>query len=196
MSVPTYDQRAALDNAMQALAALGDNLTIDDFRIARQLRTRRTAQLVRWFIGTSSLVFMALALATIFVQGTNTMFSAAVWALALGGLGALSSIFINVLNLIPLQTLRTSDLFEAIGRTILGCIFGTILATTIIASDATTYFSKLGRNEISNSSALLLLPFLAGFSITFVLNLFDKIIHSIELGLGIDDRSNARKKMM
>jgi hypothetical protein len=198
MPEPTPTARAALDKIMLKLAPLGDTLTIEDFRTDTQIRTKRTAQTVRMVIVIGSILFLTLALAVIFFQSTgkaaevglvvNKIFSAALWAFALGGLGAIASIFIVVLNLIPQQTLRTSDLFEVIGRIILGCIFGTILATTIVVHEVTAFFDTLRSGEIPNSGILLLLPFLAGFSITLVLNLFEKIIRAIELTIGIDDR--------
>jgi hypothetical protein len=198
MPKPTPAARAALDKVMLKLAPLGDTLTIEDFRADTQIRTKRTAQTVRLVIVVGSIVFLALALAVIFFQSTdkategslvlNRIFSAALWAFALGGLGAIASIFIVVLNLIPQQTLRASDLFEVIGRIILGCIFGTILATTIVVHEVTAFFETLRSGNTPNSGILLLLPFLAGFSITLVLNLFEKIIRAIELTIGIDDR--------
>ena len=196
MPKPTPAARATLDKIMLKLAPLGDTLTIEDFRTDTQVRTKRTAQTVRMVIVVGSVLFLALALAVIFFQSSdkggegalNRIFSAALWAFALGGLGAIASIFIVVLNLIPQQTLRASDLFEVIGRIILGCIFGTILATTIVVHEVTAFFDTLRSGNIPNSGILLLLPFLAGFSITLVLNLFEKIIRAIELTIGIDDR--------
>jgi hypothetical protein len=67
------------------------------------------------------------------------------------------------------------------------------LATTIIAAEVTTFFGKIASGDIPNSSPLLLLPFLAGFSITLVLNLFEKMIHAIETTIGIDDQRKLGK---
>jgi hypothetical protein len=93
-----------------------------------------------------------------------------------------------MLNLVPHQTVRPYDSWEVLGRTFLGCIFGAILATTIIAHDVTTFFATLASAEIPSSNVLLLLPFFAGFSTTLVLNLFEKMIRAVELTIGVDDK--------
>jgi hypothetical protein len=200
MPSPTAEARTALDSYVQELAMLGEGLTIDDFRTAQILRATRTARRVRIYILLASVLFMILALGALtYAQSPNVapgekitksydISIAATWALALGGLGAVASIFIHVLKLIPQQTLRTSDEFEVIGRIVLGCLFSTILATTLVASELTTFFGKLKGGEIPSSGVVLLLPFLAGYSITLVLNLLEKAIRAIELTVGLEDR--------
>jgi quaternary ammonium compound-resistance protein SugE len=135
-----------------------------------------------------TLIFAAPDIVSGETSTRDNLFLAAVWALALGGLGAVANIFINVLKLIPQQTLSTSDLFEVVGRIILGCLFSVILATTIVASELITFFNKVRGNEIPANSLVLLLPFLAGYSITLVLNLLEKSIRAIEMTIGLDDR--------
>jgi hypothetical protein len=200
MPSPSPEARAQLDAYMQELAILGDGLSVDDFRIAQSVRAKRTALLVRLILLGASFGFMYLALRTLVFEGSgvalgertlnakDNLYVAAIWALALGGLGAVASIFINVLKLIPQQTLGTSDLFEVIGRIVLGCLFSVILATTVVASELIMFFQKVRSSEIPTSGLILLLPFLAGYSITLVLNLLEKAIRAIETTIGLDDR--------
>ena len=208
MPRPTPEQRVALDLQIQQLASLAGGLTLEDFRLRQILRAARTASRVRIYILVVSVVFLLLAIGVLFiaqeadaatsviaaekVKATKySMWIAATWALALGGLGAVASIFLHVLKLLPQQTLRTSDEFEVIGRIILGCLFSTILATTLVASQLAGFFGQLKEGKIPDGGAVLLLPFLAGYSITLVLNLLDKAIRAVELTIGLEDRRSA-----
>jgi hypothetical protein len=189
MTAPTPDDRATLGQCMEALASLDDTVTIDDFRLEGMLRSDKTRRQIRRFILAASIAFLALALLVLFAPIRNKLFSAAVWALALGGLGAVSAIFVNTLNLVPQQTLKTYNFFEVWGRTVLGCIFGVILATTIVVAEMTEFFKSLDDPSAKlNSSVQLLVPFFAGFSTTLVLNLFEKMIRSIETTIGVDNQ--------
>jgi MFS family permease len=203
MPTPSPEQRAALDQYVQQLAYLADGLTLDDFRTRQVLRAARTATRVRIYILVVSFLFLGLAIFALFFaqfadaatlvaerqnQKKYDLWLAATWALALGGLGAVASIFLHVLKLLPQQTLRTSDEFEVVGRIILGCLFSTILATTLGVSQLAKFFGQLKEGDLPDGSAILLLPFLAGYSITLVLNLLDKAIRAVELTIGLEDR--------
>jgi hypothetical protein len=113
---------------------------------------------------------------------------AALWALSLGGLGAVASIFLHVLKLMPQETLRSSDEFEVIGRLVLGCLFSTILAMTLAAPQIAGFFSTLRAGGKIDGGVTLLLLFLAGYSIPLLLRLLEKVIRAIELTIGLDDR--------
>src|SRR3954447_1294412 len=105
MPTPTSEARAALDNFIKELALLDDGLNIDDFRSAQIAQAARTARRVKTYILVASIIFMILAVGSLFAQtffsasglslSQNTspsaihnydMASAAIWALALGGL--------------------------------------------------------------------------------------------------------------
>jgi hypothetical protein len=195
-NVLTPAARADLDFYIRELAYLGDAVTIDDFRVAQMMNAKRTALLVRSIIIVASVGFMMLALsalayATKDPDGTPRPYLAisAIWALALGGLGAVANIFINILKLIPQQTLRTSDVFEVVGRIILGCLFSTILATTLVANVLVTFFKQGGEDWNFAGGLFLLSPFLAGYSITLVLGVLEKTIRAFEITIGLNDRA-------
>ena len=179
---------------------IADGMTLDDFRSAQILQSVRTAKRVRVYIVVASLFFMAIAFGTIFYAQNPEllvksgaaqkydMSIAALWASALGGLGAVASIFLHVLKLMPQETLRSSDEFEVIGRLLLGCLFSTILAMTLAAPQIAGFFTALRAGEKIDGGVILLLPFLAGYSIPLVLRLLEKVIRAVELTIGLDDR--------
>jgi hypothetical protein len=200
MPLPTSVARAALDSYIQQLAELGDGLTLDDFRSEKIAQAQRVARFVRKSLLWTSALFMVLALGVLAAQTvlpkdrdpSYDLISASVWALGLGGLGAVSSIFLHVLRLLPEDTLRTSDEFEIVGRLVLGCLFSTIIAITVAATPMTTFFQSLhsiqsdGKIHVEGGVQLLL-PFLAGYSLPLVLRILEKAIRAVELTIGTDD---------
>lgn len=125
----------------------------------------------------------------------NPLLQISIWAIALGGLGAIASIFLLILKLIPQETLRSNDELEVVGRIFLGCLFSLVLCLTIIPNELYNFFrsfNTFGNGSVSQSSggsgAKLLLPFLCGYSIPLVLGLLGKIIRAVELTIGLEDR--------
>lgn len=202
MPRPTDDQRAALDSYIRSLVSLANGLTLDDFRTAQILIARRTERRVKIYIVSATVLFF-LFLFTILTGATFAKpagaanyqpLYAGLWGLSLGGLGAVASIFLHILKLVPQMTLKQNDEFEVIGRIILGCLFSTIFSLTIGADAILAFLEALntlaaGGTKISiPSSPMLLLPFIAGYSITLVLGLLEKASRAIELTIGIEDR--------
>ncbi|WP_159998387.1 hypothetical protein, partial [Roseomonas sp. 18066] len=200
---PSAPARSQLDRSMRDLAQLGEGLTVEDFRPRRVAQAARTRRIIQAIVIVSSLVFLAMALGVLLVNhaavpagpnagrpvtGTYLMWGA-LWSVALGGLGAVASIFLHMLKLVPQATLRGSDLFEVIGRIILGCLFSLVLAVTIAAQDMIAFFSDLASAQPQGKSGpIMLLPFLAGYSIQLVLGLLEKAIRALQLTLDLDDR--------
>jgi hypothetical protein len=211
MPRPTPVARAALDKYIEALASMADGLTLEDFRAARIVQSRRTERRVKFQIVIASALFMALAIGSVFTaqyhvlqplsqhsESQYNMSAATLWALALGGLGAVASIFLHVLKLMPQETLRASDEFEVLGRLVLGCLFGTILAMTIAATEIAQFFAALGGDKEPKGGSILLVPFLAGYSIPLVLRMLEKVIRAVELTIGTEEsrdvvRGNQRR---
>ncbi len=198
MARPSPEARAALDGYIQILASLGDGLTLDDFRSAQIAQAQKTAERVRQIILVASGIFMFIALAVLVWQtqvkpddSRYDMLSAALWALALGGLGVVANVFLHMLKLLPQDTLRATDAFEVIARLALGCLFSTILAVTLAPEEMTAFFGSLHNGKGLKSDVRLLFPFLAGYSIPLVLGLLEKSIRAVELTIGLDDRREA-----
>jgi hypothetical protein len=201
MSLPTASARAELDSYILQLGQFSEGFTLDDFRSAQILRAQRVSRFVRICLLWSSGVFLILALGVLAAQ---TMFppernqsydllSAAVWALGLGGLGAVSNIFTSVIKLIPEEILRQSDEFEVIARLILGCLFSTIITVTLLVNPMTAFFHSLHiggptENLEIKGGIQLIVPFLAGYSLPMVLRILEKTIRAVELTIGAEDR--------
>lgn len=204
MPTPSQHARAALDEYISTLTSLTDGLTLDDFRTAQIERARQTTKRVKIYIVICSFVFLFLSFASFFLfvkydtqNHSYDMLFAMIWAVALGGLGAVASIFLHVLKLVPQSMLKSNDEFEVVGRIVLGCLFSAIFAATIDASPIVIFFNSLHNLDCSTPTSpkckidggpMLLLPFLAGYSITLVLGLLEKAIRAVELTIGLEDR--------
>ena len=199
MNSPSPDARAALDEHIKTLARLGDGLTLDDFRLERIEQAIQTSKTVRRTLYVCGLVFMAAVIVD-FVEyksfPNDGMAWMGIWAISLGGLGAIASVFLHVLKLIPKESLQPTDEFEVIGRIFLGCLFSVVLTFTITPTEIRDFYTYFGDGcRVTNPPAScnaggpkLLLPFLCGYSIPLVLGLLEKIIRAVELTVGLDDR--------
>lgn len=210
MPTPSPKARAALDSYIEALTSLTDGLTLDDFRIETLIKAQQASIRVRRLVQRLNaifmlLVFLILICAPLIAQinlpfvsnGAErfALFFGALWALALGGLGAVASIYLHVLKVRVQEALRTTDEFEVKGRIFLGCLFATVLAITLTATELNTFFAALIKAPSNAADSIpkgegglkLLMPFLAGYSLPLVLKLLEKAIQSIELTLGLDD---------
>jgi len=174
-------------------SSLGDGVTLDDFRPAQLLAAAATARRVRWYLASATLIFIGLALYSLYLashsDGKQDLFYAAFWALALGGLGAVASVFLHVLKMVPQESLRTSDEFEVLSRILLGCLFSIILTMTLTITEVGDFMKVMhgALTEIKGGYKLLL-PFLSGYSLPLVLKLLDKAITAVELTIGAQDR--------
>jgi hypothetical protein len=59
---------------------------------------------------------------------------------------------------------------------------------TLAAPQIAGFFTALRAGDKLEGGVVLLLPFLAGYSIPLVLRLLEKVIRAVELTIGIDDR--------
>lgn len=198
MPQPSEDQRAALDEHIKNLVALAGGLTLDDFRPARAEAAKQIEALVRRHIVLATLLFIAVLFVVLvgagFSDQNSKMFWVGLWGLSLGGLGAVANIFLQLLRLVPQETLKSKDRFEVGGRIVLGCLFGSIFAITMVAKPIIDLFSSMQTQLPASdwkTGGLLLLPFLAGYSITLVLGLIEKTVRAIQLTIGIEDDREA-----
>jgi hypothetical protein len=189
--------RTKLDEAIAALSEVGGGLNIDDFKLRQIESAKHTAKKIRSWVMIFGCIFLSLAFSVIYFaslpnngDGVKPLFVyAGIWAIALGGLGAITSIFLDILKLIPQQMLRSSDEFEVFVRIMLGVLFSFILSMTILSGDIKSFFEQMSKSaSIPKQGALLLTPFLLGYSLPLVLGLLDKAIKAVELTIGIEDR--------
>ncbi|CAG4902363.1 hypothetical protein [Paraburkholderia saeva] len=194
---PPPDARAQLDEYIKILTRLGDGLSINDFRREAIAEAARTNARVKAFVCWGSVIFLALMIAElaipVFMTGPVHRFSVlliVLWSFSLGGLGAVANAFLHLLKLVPQQTLNTSDFFEVVGRTMLGCLFSTVLSLTLfpeIGQFLESLTAAAGKPD-KTAGLTALVPFLLGYSIPLVLRLLDKTIQAVELTFGAEDR--------
>lgn len=191
MPRPTAEARSQLDQYVQALARLGDGLTLNDFRSEAIKEAQRIGRRVQFHAVLMSVVFLTLTIGVLIAQywlGKATPIFAAVWSLALGGLGAVASIFLHLLKLMPQQTFNSSDQFEFFGRILLGCLFSMVLSITLV-DDVYGFMNSLAASEKTRDRfPMALAPFILGYSIPLVLRLLEKITQAVELTIGVEDR--------
>lgn len=190
--------RAALDLYIKMLAAEGGELTLDEFRERRIQQALKTERFVRRSLYGAGTLFMGLLVAQfIFLEWFGERGWIVSWTLCLGGLGAVASILLHVLKLMPQEALQRSEQFEVPGRILLGCLFSLVLSLTLIFQPLADFYETIlaigQAQEPPKASVQLLLPFLCGYSIPLVLGLLGKSIQAIELTLGLTDPKDVRR---
>jgi len=193
---PSPEARAALDDFIVQLAQHGDGLTLEEFRLRSLDQAQRTQRRVRRTLYVAGLTFMlAILLALIFPASfRNTpLLWVGLWAMSLGGLGAIASIFLLILKLVPQPALHKSEELEVFGRIFLGCLFSLVFAITVVSSALMEFYNYILApvGKAPSGSAQLLLPFLCGYSIPLVLGILGKAIQAVEITLGFEDRRGA-----
>jgi len=197
MSGMTATDRADLDSYIRILAAAGGDLTLETFRERRIQQAIKTEGRVRNILYGAGLLFMALLVAQfVWFDRFGERGWIVSWTLSLGGLGAVASLLLHVLKLMPQEALQRSDRFEVPGRIFLGCLFSLVLSLTLIFQPLTDFYdtiSKLESGGAPKAGLQLLLPFLCGYSIPLVLGLLAKSIQAIELTLGLTDPKDVKR---
>jgi hypothetical protein len=189
----TAADRAALDEWIKQLAQIGDGLTLDDFRLQTIIATTRAENRVRRILYYTGGAFMLILLAELIDAPKLNDFGmlwCGAWAISLGGLGAVASVFVTVLKLNPQDVPQKPEQLEVVGRIFLGCLFSLVFALVVIPSELRGFLSFIvsdSRNPPAGGVKLLL-PFLCGYSIPLVLGLLGKAIQAVELTLGFDGR--------
>jgi len=190
--------RAALDDWIKQLAQIGDGLTLDDFRLHNIHATEQAERRVRRILYYAGGIFMLTLLAEL-VDAPKLiglpMLWCGTWAMALGGLGAVASVFVTVLKLAPQDVPQKPEQLEVVGRIFLGCLFSLIFALVVIPSELKGFLSFIVNEAKAPpaSGAKLLLPFLCGYSIPLVLGLLGKAIQAVEITLGFEGRGGAQR---
>ena len=195
MTGPTPDQRAELDRYIALLARSAGDLTIESFREAAVQRTAmadaNVRRLLYWAGGLFMLALVAqFAFPTLF--GGPRFRWVVVWTLALGGLGAVSSLLLHILKLTPQQPQQRPEELEAAARIFLGCLFSLVLSLGLLAPEMHAFADYVMAPEVAGDTTAaaavkaeavkvqLLFPFLCGYSIPLVLGLLDKLIQAVE----------------
>lgn len=185
MKPPVRDDRIKLDRAIAVLVRLGEDVTLDDFRTAIMAAALRTNQRLRIIAFYGSVVFLGLTLAALYPQLTCGTATKPFLGFAMGGLGAVTSLFVLLLRLTPDEPFKLADEFDAVGRIIIGCVFSTVL--TMALPDSTVG----GNGSSSAKAALGLAPFLFGYSTELALRVLERAVQTLIGFFGGDDRRAA-----
>lgn len=196
------EDRAKLDAYIQQLNQAGDGLTVQDFTEHAVKSGLAAARRVKGYLFGFTALFLTLIGWTLAAQLLNLSFSferaiafasLAVWSFALGGLGAVVSVFLNMLRLIPAQVINIEDEFEVVTRVVLGCLFSVVL-TLALNDELAMFFQSLRNPEMgpylrsTRQGLMALAPFLLGYSTTLVLAILEKSVMAVEIALGVEDR--------
>jgi hypothetical protein len=200
---PTSEEWKLLDEKISVLSSyLNDELR-------QKIRIRELSI----FFGTIPLAFLVASLATLlfrfsygafFTKGTvlfnsSYLLSIIVWTVAQGGLGACAFLGTKVatkrLEKVPLDTLGdvadVTDKSILKIRIILGCLFGSLIgipfATMALDKIEDIFYPLSGVKATLSASdfALMILPFMVGFSTNLVLAILERCIDSIRTFFGI-----------
>ncbi|MBR0740867.1 hypothetical protein JQ581_28420 [Bradyrhizobium liaoningense] len=201
--LPDTAEWKLLDEKLSALASY----------LSDELRQKIRIRELGLFFGTVPLTFLLLALATIlyrflygafFEKGTllfnaSFLLSLILWTVSQGGLGACAFLGTRIatrrFDKVPLESaIDVADITdESILkiRIILGCLFGSIIGLPIAAMA----LDKMANAIYGDSSslapadfALMILPFLVGFSTNLVLAILERCIESIRTFFGMSTK--------
>lgn len=209
MTKPTAEGLARLDRIIKALVQASDGQTLDEFRVSNREEFNAKKQQIRKWLFRLGLLFLALvfvALAGPPIWPGTRIAGVILWAASLGGIGAVSGLFVHVAGIAAQDSMRIDDLFSVLVRIFLGVAFSVVLTTIIVTEDLINFFEYLTKMASSDAAvreaaaaagrevktSLLLLPFLCGYSIPFVLGLLGKAMEAVQATIGMELREPRR----
>lgn len=188
--LPTVEEWDLLDQRSQKL-----NSYLDD-ALRSRFQLRQTANLIAGLPA----VFIIVALIFL-VAATSTsdriflLVAYLFWTICLGGLGAIAFISVNALSIQTDVTFDLTDKSLLAVRIVLGSLFGLVLSIPFGFDRFVTFCESIGRgapdpgtsNPIVSfgvQAALLLLPFILGFSTSLVILILKRLVESIAVFFG------------
>jgi hypothetical protein len=201
--VPTSEEWKLLDEKISILASY----------LSDELRQKIRVRELSVFFDTLPLAFLLATLATVlyrflyggFLTKGTLLFNASfllsliVWTVAQGGLGACAFLGTRIAtkrsekglidNFADVADVTDESILKI--RIVLGCLFGSLIGVPI----GSLAFDKMGSaiydsttNLTPSDFALILLPFMVGFSTNLVLAILERFIESIRTFFGIGAR--------
>ena len=187
---PTVEEWDLLDARSQTLGSYLD----DQLRSRFQLR--QTANLIAWLpIFFIVIALFSLVSATVASDRPTLLLAYLFWTICLGGLGAIAFLSVNALSIQTDVTFDLADKSLLAVRIVLGSFLGLVLSIPFGFDGFVAFCESMRRaapsTETSNTivsvrlqAALLLLPFIVGFSTSLVILILKRFVESIAVFFG------------
>jgi hypothetical protein len=188
--LPTVEELDLLDQySLRLFGYLDDDLK-------RRFQLKQTANLIAGLPVALILVALAfLVLAALMLDRKIILVSYFVWTMCLGAIGAMAFLSVNALSIQKDVTFDLANKSLLAVRIVLGALFGTVLSIPIGFSGFVTFCESIAggdpnpgaANSISGFSlqaALLLLPFVLGFSTSLVILVMNRLVESVAVFFG------------
>jgi hypothetical protein len=110
------------------------------------------------------------------------------WIVMVGALGSMAFILVNALGIQVDPTVDVTDRDSTMFRVLLGALFSVIL-TLPFGFPTFEEFLKSLKNVDPKDGALLLMPFLFGFSTSLVLTILNRLVDAVQTFFGVNTKS-------
>jgi len=188
--LPTVEEWDLLDQRSQKL-----NSYLDD-PLRSRFRLRQTANLIAGLpVAFIIVALIFLVFATLTNDRTMLLLAYLSWTICLGGLGAIAFLSVNALSIQTDVTFDLTDKSLLAVRIVLGSFLGLVLSIPFGFDSFVTFCESIGREAHDPSApniiasfrlqtALLLLPFIVGFSTSLVILVLKRLVESIAVFFG------------
>jgi hypothetical protein len=192
---------ANLDKAIRDLTGITYPTTVETVQVTdSSSEASRLSKEVKLFAGLLAAILIVSLIVAIVLSSTDSVRWASALAAILGLMGATVYIIFNLIGIISEKAFNSRDTYTNCLRIVLGPVLGWVLffglasigavqpSEGAVQSSEGAVQPSEGAVQPSNMWAVLLLPFLAGFSIRLVVGVITQALRAIELVLGIEDR--------
>lgn len=185
----TADDITALDKAISSITRSTYPLTINNVNQVMHAHAEIPKEL-RLILMTGGVVGVAGAILCVLgltYHWWPVFLTCSLLAICFGFLGSVVYGFFSALKITPSTNFTDYDRYDSYARLVLGILLGWVFYFTFVQSDFAA-FTKPGSDSVSTKITILL-PFLAGYSTSLVVNLLNKVIGAVQLTLGLEDRT-------
>jgi hypothetical protein len=188
--LPTVEEWDLLDKHSQTLFGYLD----EDLK--RRFRLKQTANLIAGLpIALILLALLSLVFAALTLDRKIILVSYFVWTMCLGAIGAMAFLSVNALSIQKDVTFDLANQSLLAVRIVLGALFGVVLSIPIGFSAFVNFCESIALGDpnpgaansvsaFSLQAALLLLPFVLGFSTSLVILVMNRLVESIAVFFG------------
>jgi hypothetical protein len=190
--LPTVEEWEQLDKRSQKLFSYLDDGLRKRFELSQTANLIAGLPVLLIFV---ALLFVALLslITAIFAVDRNLLLLGCyvLWTALLGAIGAIAFLSMNALSIQSDVTFDLTNKSLLAVRIVLGSLFGVVLSIPFGFYSFITFFESiargtpaLGATNFSLEAALLLLPFVLGFSTSLVILVLNKFVESITVFFG------------